>query len=113
MADYVYLDDYSKKGALGISYHAFDELVTKAISRVKGVSVSNKKLKKNQTFKLNRPIQTYIRHDIVHVRIAVDVAKGNDLQKVIRNIQDEVINTLVLATEQVPFDVQVKVESII
>ena len=64
-------------------------------------------------FHLNKPVRIDIRHDIVHVRISIDVAKGNDLQKVINRIQKDVVNNLLVLTEQVPFDVQVKVESII
>ena len=45
--------------------------------------------------------------------VAVDVAKGTNLQEVTHNIQDEITNAFLMATEQVPFDVQVKVISII
>ena len=48
MAEYVYLDNYSKKGKLGISYHVFDQLVTSSLMNVKGIAKSQKHLKKNQ-----------------------------------------------------------------
>ena len=113
MADYVYIENYSKKGKIAISNSVFDALVSNALNNVAGISKSSSHLKKNQKIRLNRPVQTTIRRGIVHVWVAVDVAKGTNLQDVTRNIQDEITNAFLVATEQVPFDVQVKVISII
>ena len=113
MADYIYIDNYAKKGKIGISLNLFDALVTNALSNVKGIALSNAHMKKNQKIRLNRPVQTTIRRGIVHVWVAVDVVKGTNLQVVTKNIQDEITNAFLIATEQVPFDVQVKVISII
>ena len=113
MANYVYLDDYSKRGKLGISYRVFDQLVTSSLMNVKGVSKSEKLLKRNQFIPLNRPVQTYIVKDIVHIFIYIDVKKGSDIKVVTNQIQEEIYNSLMIITEQVPINVQVKVESII
>ena len=113
MAEYIYIDDLSNRGKLGISWRVYDSLVNDALGRVKGISKSSKMMKKNQNFRLNRPVQVSIHRGIVHVLVAVDVAKGNVLQNIISSIQEEVNNTLLEATEQIPFNVQVKVESII
>ena len=113
MAEYIYIDDLSKRGKLAISYHVFDALVNEALTRVKGITKSSKMLKKDQRFRLNRPVATFIHRGIVHVLVSVDVAKGNNLQTITSNIQEEVNNTLLLATETVPFNVQVKVEKIV
>lgn len=113
MADYIYLDNYSKKGKLGIHRHVFDQIVTSALYSVKGIAKSEKHLRKNQFIILNRPVQTYIVKDIVHIWIYIDVAKGNAIQNVVNEIQNNVYNSLMMFTEQVPINVQVKVESII
>ena len=113
MADYIYIDNYSKKGKIGISLNVFDAIVTNALANVSGISLSNAHMKRNQKIRLNRPVQTTIRHGIVHVWVAIDVIKGTNLQDVTHNIQDEITNAFLIATEQVPFDVQVKVISII
>ena len=113
MASYVYLDDYSKRGKLGISYRVFDQLVTESLMHVKGIAKSQKFLKKNQFIPLNRPVQTYIVRDIVHIWIYIDVTKGTDIQKVVEEIQTSVYNSLMIITEQVPINVQVKVDAII
>ena len=113
MADYVYIDNFANKGKIAISLNVFDALVTNALSNVSGISMSSAHMKRNQNIRLNRPVQTTIRHGIVHVWVAVDVAKGTNLQEVTHNIQEEITNAFLMATEQVPFDVQVKVISII
>ena len=113
MADYIYIDNFAKKGKIAISQSVFDSLVMNAINNISGISLSSAHMKKNQKIRLNRPVQTTIRHGIVHVWVAVDVVKGTNLQDVTKEIQDEITNTFLIATEQVPFDVQVKVISII
>ena len=113
MAEYIYIDDMSNRGTLAINYRVFDSLVNEALSRVKGIAKSSKLLKKNQRFRLNRPVRTSIHRGIVHVLVTVDVNKGTDIQKVISEIQEEVNNTLLLTAETVPFDVQVRVETIL
>ena len=113
MADFVYIDNYSKKGKLGISPNVFNELVGWAIPKVPGVFSSTSKKKGKIVFKLNAPIKTKIHHGIVHVSVFVDTYKSANLQEVTRRIQDEVNNLLLLTTEQVPFDVQVKVMNLL
>lgn len=113
MADYIYIDNYAKKGKIAISQSIFDSLVNTALTNVEGIALSSAHMKKNQKIRLNRPVQTTIRHGIVHVWVAVDVVKDTNLQTVTRNIQEEIINEFLMTTEQVPFDVQVKVISII
>ncbi len=113
MADYIYIDNYAKKGKIAIAQSVFDSLAATALSNVPGISLSSAHMKKDQKIRLNRPVQTSIRHGIVHVWVAVDVVKGTNLQVVTRDIQEEIANVFLMATEQVPFDVQVKVISII
>ena len=113
MADYIYIDNYAKKGKIAISQTVFDTLAATALSNIPGISLSSAHMKKDQKIHLNRPVQTSIRHGIVHVWVAVDVVKGTNLQVVTRDIQEEIANVFLMATEQVPFDVQVKVISII
>lgn len=113
MADYVYIDNYSKKGKLAIAPEVFVSLVETALQNVPGVSKPEKNLKKKDSFRLNSPITARIHHGIVHVSVCVDLVKNANIQEITRRIQDEVNNILLLATEQVPFDVQVKVMNLI
>ena len=88
-------------------------MVYSALANVPGIALSSAHMKKNQKIRLNRPVQTTIIRGIVHVWVAVDVTKGTNLQEVTKAIQDEIANVFLISTEQVPFDVQVKVISII
>ncbi|HHT66945.1 MAG TPA: hypothetical protein GX010_01780 [Erysipelotrichaceae bacterium] len=113
MAGYIYIDNPAKRGKIGISLAVFDALATSALNNVPGISKSSAHMKRNQNIRLNRPVQTTIRHGIVHVWVAVDVVKGTNLQEATQNIQNEITNSFLIATEQIPFDVQVKVISMI
>ena len=77
MADYVYLEKNSKTGKLGIHRHVFDQLVTSSLTRVKGIAKSQKYIKRNQFIILNRPVQTYVVNDIVHIWIYIDTSPSS------------------------------------
>lgn len=113
MANYVYIDSTINRGKMAISANVFDQLVSNALSRVNNISMSQKQMKKNQSIRLNRPIQTKISREIVHVWVSIDIKKGTDIHEAQKAVQDEVMRTLMASAETIPFDVQVKVESII
>lgn len=114
MADYVYINNYSQKGRIAISPEVFTSLVESALKNVPGISVATKKSsKKKYDFRLNSPVKTKIHHGIVHVSVYVDVMKDANLQQISFRIQEEINNILLLTTEQVPFDVNVKVMNLI
>ena len=113
MADFIFIDNLSQSGKMAISYHVFDQLVTHALEQLPDVSMSQKKLKKNQRIRLNRPVQTTIHHGIAHVWVSVDLKEGTNIQEASQLIQQKVIDTFLISADQVPFDVQVKVESFV
>ena len=113
MARYVYIENYSERGKLAISRNVFDSLVVSALLKVKGIAKPQNRMKKDQRVRLNRPVITDIKNGIVHVWIAIDVSKEADLRATIKDIQEEVEHTLLVATETIPFDIQVKVESLV
>ena len=113
MARYVYIENYSERGRLAISRNVFDSLVVIALHNVKGIAKPQKRMQNDQRVRLNRPVITDIKNGIIHVAIAIDVSKEADLRSTIREIEEEVEHTLLVATETIPFDIQVKVESLI
>ena len=113
MAGYVYFDVTGKTGKRAISSHVFDQLVTIALTNLKDVSMSSKQMKRNQKIRLNRPVQTTIRHGIVHIWVGVDIKKNMQVHETCTLIQEEIARVLMMSAEQVPFDVQVKVDQII
>ena len=112
MAEYVFIDTFSKKGKLGINANIFDSIVANTLEKL-SVNKASKQLKKNQRFKLNRPVRTTIHRGIVHIWVAVDIPKKNNIIEVSKKIQDEIISSIVASTDQVPVHVQVKVEALI
>ncbi len=112
MAEYVYINNYSSKGKLGISRNVYDTLVNEALERL-GISSSSKQLSKNQKYRLNRPVYTTIKKGIIHVWLAIDVKKDANIQEISKEIEDEIASIFMTYTDQVPFDVNVKAENII
>ena len=112
MAKYLFIDNYSNKGKIGISLNAIDTLVYEALSNVKGIDVSLSATHKNKKIKVHKPVSSAVSRGILHVSILVDIAKDLNIQKVCKNINEEVTDRLFYQTEQIPFDVQVKVMSL-
>lgn len=113
MAEFIYIDNYSNTGKMGISANVFEQIAVSAISKIPNISQSEKYMKKNQDIRLNRPVQITIKKGIVHVSVFVDVKKGVLPIEATTLIRDEIVNSFMAVTEQVPFDIQVKVESFI
>ena len=111
MAEYIYIDDFAKKGKIGIFSRVFDRIVTNTIEKIPGISLSSEMKKRNQKFRLNRPVRTYIHRGIAHIHITIDIKKSDDIHTLTKLIQEEVSSALLLTTDQVPFDLQVKVNS--
>lgn len=110
MADYVFIDNLTNKGKIGISYLAFENLVNDAILNVPGIAKSSRQLKKDQRFRLNRPIKITIRNGVVHVWLAIEINSNVDKDEVKQLLEKEIHLALNEATEQVPFDVEIKIE---
>lgn len=113
MANYLFIENYSNKGKIGISLNAFDSLVALSLQKVKGIDLSmNETKKKKKKIKLHKPISTSISKGILHIALFIDLAKEENIQNVCKTINEEVSDTLLESTEQIPFDVQVKVMSL-
>ena len=112
MANYLFIENYSNKGKIGISVNTFDSLVLSSLERIKGIDLSLKETKKRKKIKLHRQVNTTISRGILHIALAIDVAKEENIQNVTRAINEEITNTLLEKAEQIPFDVQVKVMSL-
>ena len=110
MADYVYIENYSKYGVMGISRRVFETIAETATGRVKGASVSSNK---HRLFTLHRPIRAILRSNgLVDIRIDVAIKGGANVDDVCLKIQEEVANALMAMTEMVPFNINIKVANI-
>ncbi|MCD8204914.1 MAG: hypothetical protein LUC16_03725 [Coprobacillus sp.] len=109
MAEYVYINEYSSRGKLAISARVYDGLVDKAL---KSLDITTT-LKKNKEARLTKPVYTTIKNGIIHVWLCVDVTRGTNIQELSKKIEDEIAGQFKAYTDQVPFDVNVKTNSIV
>ncbi len=109
MADYVYIENYTRNGAMGISHVVFYQIAEAATNVVKGAAVSKSK---GRLFNLHRPIVCHIRNGQVNVDIAVSISKATNINEVCLKIQEEVASALSSMTELVPFNINIKVANI-
>ncbi len=111
MAQYVYIDNYTKLGSMGISNHVFYQIAETATNKVKGAMVSHQN--KPLLFLLQKPIQITISKGLVNVKVWVNIAKTANIHEVCLMIQEEVATSLSAMTELVPFKIDIKVANVI
>lgn len=109
MAEYVFIDNLTKKGKIGISFVALESLVSDVISEMPGITKSSR-YSKNNFFKLFRPVKVDIKNGVVYVKVAIEVDEKVDEKTVIKNLEEEIHTALYTATEQVPHEIDIKVE---
>ena len=105
MAEYVYIQNYNKKGTMRISHHVFDQIAEIATNEVAGATVSRRK----KRYSLFKPVQCTIRNGMVTVKISVKVTPHTNVQDVAREVQENVATQLNLMTELIPFNISVEV----
>ncbi len=104
MADYVYIQNYNKKGVMGISYLVFDQIAQIATNEVAGATVQEKK-----RYSLFKPVKCTIRNGEVSVKIIVKISPDSDSTEVKKEIQTNVETSLTQMTELIPFNIKVEV----
>ena len=110
MAEYVYIQNYAKRGTLAIANNVFDEIVSIAIEKIKGVKL--KKSPEKFLFLLHRPIQCKIESNRLNCDVEVIISSEANVNQVCLAIQEEVAYAISSMTEFIPFSVNVKVMGI-
>lgn len=109
MADYVYIQNYARRGNLAISNSVFDEIISIAIENMKGVKIK-KQLK--SLFFLQKPVHCEIKKGRILADINVIISSEFNVNDVCVRIQQEVADAITCMTEFVPFQINVKVVGI-
>lgn len=110
--DFYFLNNYSPYGSVGISHRAFITIAEIATNHVVGAAVISKK--KNILFQMTNPVKVYFRKDgKVDIQLDVSIKKGASVKDVCLNIQNSVADSIMMMCETVPFNVHIKVSSII
>lgn len=110
MAEYVYIQNYSKSGALGISRTVFDQIATTITNRIQGVSVKPNSDKFFFTF--HKPVKCEIKDGKVMVKIEIAISSGVNVNDVCLQIQEEIAQAFTQMIEMVPFSVNIKVTGV-
>lgn len=110
MQEYVYIQNYAKRGTLAISESVFDEIVSIAVSKINGVKV--KKNQNNFIFSLHKPIVCEIKNGQLNVDLQVIISSQVSVNEVCMALQEEIAYAISSMTEFIPFSVNVKVMGI-
>lgn len=112
MAEFVFIQDYSKVGKLGISRKCFEKICSVVTNRISGVSTKEEKKNKNPLFTFDKPVHCDIINNKVIVQIQVIVRQGVNVDEICTLIQQEVADALTTMVETVPFSIKIKVVGI-
>lgn len=112
MAEFVYIQDYSKAGKLGINRKCFEKICSVVTNKISGVSTKEEKKNQNPLFTFDKPVHCDIINNKVIIQIQVIVRQGVNVDEVCTLIQQEVADTLTTMVETVPFSIKIKVVGI-
>ena len=114
MAEFVFIQDYSKAGKLGISRKVFEKICSVVTNKISGVSTTDEKKKKNNNplFTFDKPVHCDIINNKVVIQIQVIVRQGVNVDEICTLIQQEVADALTSMVETVPFSIKIKVVGI-
>lgn len=111
MAEYSFINNYTKNGSLAIHRSVFETIAIKATNYIKGASVSEKQAKGNA--KSYNPISVTIdKGGKVNIVVEVALKRGTNVNKICMEIQERIAQNLMLLCEIVPFNIITKVVSI-
>ena len=112
MAEYVYIQDYSKRGKLGISKKCIEEIISISTNKILGVETANSQNKKF-AFSFYKPISCEIVNGKVQINVQVKIKQGHNIETICTNIQEQIAEDITSMSELVPFSIKIKVVSII
>lgn len=111
MAEYVYIENFSKRGKLGISKNCFEEIISCATNHINGVQTAKKQSK--FVFSFHKPVSCEITNGKVQINVQVKIKQGNNIEKICTDIQQQIAEDINSMVELVPFSIKVKVVSIL
>ena len=109
MAEYVYIQNYAKRGTLAISTTVFDQIVETVVKKMQGVKL---KSADKFLFFLHQPTRCEIKNGKINVDLQVILSQECNVNEVCLKIQEEIAYALTSCTEFIPFSINVKVVGI-
>lgn len=106
-SNYYYLTAPQKRGKIGISRKAFEDIATLAANSLQGVSVEGRG---GSFVKLLSPAKAVFHRDgKVEINISVSLKRGTDVHATCLRIQEAIAKAITMMTEAVPFSISVHV----
>ena len=112
MGRYVYIDKDSKKGRFGIGVGVFSVLANEALARVQGLADNPVESRHRHRLIVNNS-EVDIHRGVVYVKVNVNAKKDINLDKLEKDIKEEINSSFMMVAEQIPVQVKVNVENII
>lgn len=109
MAEYVYIQNYAKRGTLAISTTVFDQIVETVVKKMQGVKL---KSADKFLFFLHQPTHCEIKNGKINVDLQIILSQECNVNEVCLKIQEEIAYALTSCTEFIPFSINVKVVGI-
>ncbi len=113
MAEYIYIQNYTKRGKLGISKKCFEQIIAISTNKIQGVETAENQRNNKNLFSFHRPISCEIENGKLQINVQVKIKQGNNIDKICTNIQEQIAEDLTTMSELVPFSIKVKVVAII
>lgn len=108
---YVAINNYTRKGEIGISRQCLEQIVKRAVNGVPGAKLS--KRSSRWLFDWDKILDVTIhKNGSVEVSIDVAVKSAVDVQSICLKIQQEVTSAISLMCETVPLQVSIRVVEI-
>lgn len=112
MASYVFIQNYSRLGTIGISNYTFKQIAEYATRDIEGVLLKSDD-DVGGSWALAQPIDVRIRDNTrVDINVSINLVGKLNVAKTCLKIQESVANTLLLMAELIPFRINIKVVSI-
>ena len=112
MASYVYIQNYSRLGSIGLSNYTFRQIAENATRNIEGVLLKDE-AQEGATWELSKPIDVIIRDNTrVDITVSINLIGKLNVHQTCVKIQESVAEKLLLMAELIPFKINVKVVSI-
>lgn len=111
MSSYVYIENYNKLGTMALSREVFEQIVHEVTDSLTNNSKDNDKTTKKLITLCHQP-KVMIRNGQVNVSIDVNIARGQNVASLCKELQEEIASSLTALTEMIPFRIDIKVINI-
>lgn len=112
MATYVFIQNYSRLGLVGISNYAFKQIAEYATRDIEGVLLE-KGDNTGGSWELSQPIAVRIKDNHqVDINVSINLIGKLNVAKTCLKIQESVANYLMLMSELIPVRINIRVVSI-